>query len=146
MKLATNLKKDLNLKIKMETKKEEQLMKITKQKWLDLFHKNEGIDKQACREGIEWVYSRYLKLDKPEIVFVDSQQAAQKFIETRSLENSLRGPLRDHIKYIQRQGERFSTVFDEKGTQTLKTISKKAVEDVVTISGDEYFNKLTYEY
>lgn len=54
--------------------------------------------------------------------------------------------LKNHIKYINRQGERFSTIFDEEGTKILKTLSKEDVADTVTISGDEYFNYMRYEY
>ena len=53
--------------------------------------------------------------------------------------------LKNNIKYIQRQGERFSTVFDEQGTNLLKK-KKVNCSDTVSISGDEYFQKITFEY
>lgn len=55
--------------------------------------------------------------------------------------------LKDKIKYIQRQGERFSTVFDEEGTMMLKNgMLQSDISDTTTISGNEYFSKLKYEY
>jgi hypothetical protein len=56
--------------------------------------------------------------------------------------------LKNHIKYIQRQGERYSTVFDDEGTYMLKNnkLTKNDIQDTVTISGDEYFKKMRYEY
>jgi len=56
--------------------------------------------------------------------------------------------LKQHIKYIQRQGERFSTVFDELGTKMLKEkqLNQSDIQDVISITGDEYFSKMQYEY
>jgi hypothetical protein len=54
--------------------------------------------------------------------------------------------LKPHIKYIQRQGERFSTTFDENGKTLMKTLTKEEVGDLIPISGDEYFSKMRYEY
>ena len=53
--------------------------------------------------------------------------------------------LSKEIKYIQRQGERYSTVFTEKGKKLLQE-RKQDLGEMISISGDEYFNKLTYEY
>ena len=52
------------------------------------------------------------------------------------------------VEYIQRQGERFSTVFNDEGMKMLKNgdLSKNDMQNVVTISGDEYFAKMKYEY
>lgn len=52
----------------------------------------------------------------------------------------------DEIKYINRQGERFSTVFTEKGYKILKTLSKEDIGDLTHISGDKYFSLIRYEY
>jgi hypothetical protein len=56
--------------------------------------------------------------------------------------------LKEHIMYIQRQGERFSTVFDEYGTSLLKNneLSKEDIQNVVSISGNDYFSKMKYEF
>lgn len=54
--------------------------------------------------------------------------------------------LANHIKYIQRQGERFSTVFDEAGRKKLSKMTKEELSDLVPISGNEYFEKMRYEY
>ena len=54
--------------------------------------------------------------------------------------------LKDEIKYIQRQGERFSTVFTDTGNNILKTLTEKDVQNVVSIDGDTYFSKMRYEY
>ena len=54
--------------------------------------------------------------------------------------------LKDEIKYIQRQGERFSTVFTDKGKEVLKSMDKKEIAELTHISGDKYFSKLKYEY
>ena len=48
------------------------------------------------------------------------------------------------IKYIQRQGERFSTVFNDK--QAVEKLSEKDLQDLIPISGDEYFSKMSYEF
>jgi hypothetical protein len=54
--------------------------------------------------------------------------------------------LNGEIKYIQRQGERFSTVFSDKGKSIIKGMEKKDFQDVVSVSGNEYFSKMRYEY
>jgi len=56
--------------------------------------------------------------------------------------------LKNNIKYIQRQGERFSTVFDEQGNNLLKSgaLTEQEMQNTVTINGDEYFSKMKYEY
>ena len=54
--------------------------------------------------------------------------------------------LKQHITHINRQGERFSTNFTKDGLALLKTLDKKDVEDLVSISGSEYFGKIKYEY
>jgi hypothetical protein len=54
--------------------------------------------------------------------------------------------LKGEIKYIQRQGERFSTVFTETGNAILSKMGKEEVENLTTISGNEYFSKMKYEY
>jgi hypothetical protein len=50
------------------------------------------------------------------------------------------------IKDIKRQGERYSTTFTTKGIEILKNISKKEAEDLVSITGHEYFSKIKYEF
>lgn len=52
----------------------------------------------------------------------------------------------NHIDYIQRQGEIFSTVLTKEGKEIIKTLSKEEIQDTTTISGDEYFAKMRYEY
>ncbi|MCC6584506.1 MAG: hypothetical protein IT271_12450, partial [Chitinophagales bacterium] len=54
--------------------------------------------------------------------------------------------LSQEIKYIQRQGERFSTVFTENGKQLLENAAKEQIEELVPISGDKYFSLMRYEY
>ena len=54
--------------------------------------------------------------------------------------------LKNNIKYIQRQGERFSTVFDDAGKIKIKTMSMEEIQNTTTISGDDYFGKIRYEY
>lgn len=54
--------------------------------------------------------------------------------------------LKSEIKEIRRQGERFSTIFTDKGKKLLAKLSQTDIQDTTTISGDEYFSKLTYEY
>lgn len=54
--------------------------------------------------------------------------------------------LLSEIKYIQRQGERFSTVFTEEGKSILKTLSESDISDLTHISGDSYFKLMQYEY
>lgn len=56
--------------------------------------------------------------------------------------------LKDKIKTISRQGEKFSTTFDEQTTIDIKNgkYSDKELREYTSISGDEYFNLMTYEY
>ena len=52
--------------------------------------------------------------------------------------------VKDEIKSISRQGERFFTAFTDKGYDKLKSSSE--IKEYSTISGDEYFSKMTYEF
>ena len=54
--------------------------------------------------------------------------------------------LKDEIKYIQRQGERFSTVFTDKGMSILEEMSKEDIQNTTTIDGNAYFSRMKYEY
>lgn len=54
--------------------------------------------------------------------------------------------LEKHIKYIQRQGERFSTTFTDEGKSIMKNLSKEDVSDFASLSGDKYFELMRYEY
>jgi hypothetical protein len=54
--------------------------------------------------------------------------------------------LKSHIKHIRRQGERFVTVFTDKGTKILSGLSKEEISATVSITGNEYFSKMQYEY
>lgn len=52
----------------------------------------------------------------------------------------------NEIKYIQRQGERFSTVFTKKGKSIAENLTKIDLNDWGTITGDKYFKLMRYEY
>lgn len=52
--------------------------------------------------------------------------------------------VKNDIKTISRQGERFFTTFTEEGYQKLKSL--KEITEYSKISGDEYFAKMTYEF
>lgn len=52
----------------------------------------------------------------------------------------------NEIKSIQRQGERFSTTFTDKGREMMKTMTKEEASDLVSLSGDKYFELMRYEY
>jgi len=54
--------------------------------------------------------------------------------------------LSKHIEYIQRQGERFSTIFTQEGEAMLETLSKEDLRDMVGLTGKEYFSLMRYEY
>ncbi len=54
--------------------------------------------------------------------------------------------LSSEIKYIQRQGERFSTVFTKKGKAILKNLLESDISDLIHIDGDSYFKLMQYEY
>ena len=54
--------------------------------------------------------------------------------------------LKNNIKYIQRQGEKFSITFDNKGLFLLKSLSKEDIQNVTHIDGNTYFNLMKYEY
>ena len=42
--------------------------------------------------------------------------------------------------------EIFSTNFTEKGLSLLKNMNKEDIQDMTSISGDDYFNLIKYEY
>ena len=48
------------------------------------------------------------------------------------------------IKYIQRQGERFSTFFEN--PEKSKELTQDELSDLVSLTGEDYFNLITYEY
>jgi len=52
----------------------------------------------------------------------------------------------NEIKYIQRQGERYSTIFTDRGNEVLSNMEKEEIEDLVSITGDRYFELMKYEY
>ncbi len=56
--------------------------------------------------------------------------------------------LKDNLISINRQGEIFSFNFDKEGTKLLKDnlISKEDLNDVISLTGDEYFSKIKFEY
>jgi len=56
--------------------------------------------------------------------------------------------LKNNIKSISRQGEKFSVIFDDETTEKLEKniFSKEQLSEFTTISGDEYFSKMVYEY
>jgi len=56
--------------------------------------------------------------------------------------------LKPYIKDIRRQGEKFSTTFSSEGITLLheNKLTKEDLEDLIPISGAEYFKTLTYEY
>jgi hypothetical protein len=56
--------------------------------------------------------------------------------------------LHKHLTSINRQGEMFSFNFDKEGLRMLKEnlLKKEDFENVVSLSGDEYFSKLKFEY
>ena len=53
--------------------------------------------------------------------------------------------LKDKIVSISRQGEKFSTIFDEQTTAMLESGSIE-ISDYVSLSGDDYFRLMSYEY
>jgi len=54
--------------------------------------------------------------------------------------------LKPHVKSISRQGERFSTTFTETGLKLAKNLNKQELADLVSLSGNEYFSKMQFEY
>jgi hypothetical protein len=54
--------------------------------------------------------------------------------------------LTNEIKYIQRQGERFSTVLTDNGKNILNQMTKDEISDISGISGEKYFSLITYEF
>jgi len=54
--------------------------------------------------------------------------------------------LKDKIKSISRQGERYSFTFDAVTTKKLEQDGCEDVDNLVSLTGDEYFKLLTYEY
>ena len=74
-----------------------------------------------------------------EPVFTNAKDAIASLYTIPSL-------LKPHIKSIRRQGERFSTTFTDKGLALVKNISKIELEKLVSLSGDEYFKKIEFEF
>jgi len=54
--------------------------------------------------------------------------------------------LKDEIVSIQRQGEIFSTNFTENGLFLLKEMKQEDIQDMTSISGNDYFKLIKYEY
>ena len=54
--------------------------------------------------------------------------------------------LKNEIETINRQGERFSTTFTEKGYNILESMDKKDIENLTNINGSEYFKLIKYEF
>jgi hypothetical protein len=54
----------------------------------------------------------------------------------------------NNIVSIARQGEKFTTIFDEETTTKLRTgqYNKTELSEYTSISGDKYFSLMTYEY
>lgn len=50
------------------------------------------------------------------------------------------------IETISRQGEKFSTTFTKNGNSLLKSLTEEQVKDLVSIDGNTYFKKMTYEF
>ena len=53
--------------------------------------------------------------------------------------------LKDNLVSIRRQGEIFSFTFDDEGTKKLKEKSIDLTQ-TVSLTGDEYFSKMEFEY
>ena len=54
--------------------------------------------------------------------------------------------LKPHISEIHRQGERFSTNFTKEGWDIFNNMKENDIQDLVSITGNEYFTKIKYEY
>ena len=56
--------------------------------------------------------------------------------------------LKNNIVSILRQGEMYSTIFDKSSTEKLKNnkFSLEELNNLVSLSGEEYFSKIKYEY
>ena len=54
--------------------------------------------------------------------------------------------LKDHIKSISRQGERYSTILTDTGKEILKKLSDKEISTISEIPGNKYFELIKYEY
>ena len=56
--------------------------------------------------------------------------------------------LKEHLISINRQGEMFSFNFDEIGTKMLKEkqLTQEQLNELISLNGEEYFNKLKFEY
>lgn len=53
---------------------ETKLMDVVRDKWINLAFEKcvDGIDESKFETGIEWLYARFLKLEKPQVVYCDS--------------------------------------------------------------------------
>lgn len=54
--------------------------------------------------------------------------------------------LRNEVVSVARQGEIFSFNLTEKGNSMVKALKTEELRDVVSLSGDEYFGKMKFEY
>ena len=64
------------VKLESLTPEQEALIPIIRNEWLNLFYKDQEIDKVKAKEGIEWLYS-FCKKDKPKVFFMDSPLGCQ---------------------------------------------------------------------
>jgi hypothetical protein len=54
--------------------------------------------------------------------------------------------LKDNIVSISRQGEKFSTIFDDITTAKIQANEFQEFDEYVSITGDQYFKLMKYEY
>lgn len=54
--------------------------------------------------------------------------------------------LKNNIKSISRQGERFSTILTDNGKKLLKSMTKEEISNVSGLEGNTYFELIKYEY
>jgi hypothetical protein len=64
------------MKLEKLTKEQEALIPVVRDEWINKLMSCRKLDQEACRAGIEWLYS-FTKLDRPCVLFTSSPLGAQ---------------------------------------------------------------------
>ena len=129
------------------TDEQVKLMDIVRDEWLSLFFSGKEIDREAARDGIEWLYA-FSGLKKPQIIFVDSPLGMQYVCNmvwnqvrsqvVRQVSNQVRNQVRDQVE---------NQVRDQVGNQVRNQVESQVsnqVESQVRDKKLKYFELASY--
>ena len=73
-------KSEIMKKLEKLTPEQEAFIPVLRKKYEDMFYNNQGINKEVCEDGIEFIYSTYLNRPKPVIMYMDSPLGVQLLV------------------------------------------------------------------